>query len=136
APPAPGLFSMTKGWPSCCESFSPTMRAARSVAWPGGQGMMTFTGLLGYCCANALPATSASAASKHFVMISLLGDCSNDFEKSRCSHPAADAHRDDNVLSSTAPAFDQRVAHEARTGDAVGVPDRDRAAVHVEALVR
>src|SRR5882672_9339840 len=46
-PPAPGLLSITSGCPSTGTSFSETIRAARSVAWPGGHGMITLIGRLG-----------------------------------------------------------------------------------------
>src|SRR5690242_1058456 len=57
-------------------------------------------------------------------------------EQAGRAHAAADAHRHDDVLHAAALAFDERVADEARSGDAVGMAHRDRAAVHVEALVR
>jgi len=46
-PPAPALLSTMNGWPSAACRRSATTRAAISVACPGGQGTITFTGLLG-----------------------------------------------------------------------------------------
>src|SRR4051812_36148040 len=57
---------MTKGCPVCSCSFCATMRAAMSVAWPGGQGTITLTAWLGYGCATAAAVrkneTTASSA--------------------------------------------------------------------------
>jgi hypothetical protein len=61
APPAPGRFSTTNGWPSATCSFSATTRAAMSVACPGGQGTTTLMGRLGYACANAAVAARSDA---------------------------------------------------------------------------
>src|SRR5262245_59372166 len=57
------------------------------------------------------------------------------FEQARRAHAAADAHRHHHQLGAAALALDQRVADEARAAHAVGVAERDRAAVDVEALV-
>src|SRR6185295_9588700 len=63
---------MTKGWPSCSWSLAAMMRAAMSVACPGGHGTITLTGRLGYACAatgrqkaktRETPKTGSSAAS-------------------------------------------------------------------------
>src|SRR3954454_21797674 len=66
APPAPGLFSITKGWFSDSWSFCATTRAAMSVACPGGHGTTTRTGRFGWRWAPAAAAivnvTTASAA--------------------------------------------------------------------------
>src|SRR5256885_1648262 len=43
---------MTKGWPSCSCSFCAIMRAAMSVACPGGHGTTTLTARAGYGCAS------------------------------------------------------------------------------------
>jgi hypothetical protein len=51
--PAPGLFSITTGWPSRSDSFWPTIRATVSVGPPGGCGTTTRMGRFGYCCACA-----------------------------------------------------------------------------------
>src|SRR5690606_18582843 len=61
---------------------------------------------------------------------------SEDLEQSRGALAAADAHGHDHVLHATAPALDQRMPHQPRAADAVGVADRDRAAVDVEPVVR
>src|SRR5664279_4394495 len=47
-------------------------------------------------------------------------------------HAAADAHRHDDALGAAPLALDQGVAGEALAADAVGMTDRDRAAVDVE----
>src|SRR3954465_9135462 len=52
-PPAPGLFSITTGWPSACESLSQTTRVITSVGPPAGNGTTIFTGRAGYDCACA-----------------------------------------------------------------------------------
>src|SRR5690606_37191210 len=59
----------------------------------------------------------------------------SDFEQSRGAHAATDTHGDHHVFHATALAFDQGVAHQTRTGHAVGVADGDAAAVDV-VLVR
>ena len=46
-PPAPGLFSMTKGWPKVAVNCCPTARAATSLPEPGGNGTNRRTGRLG-----------------------------------------------------------------------------------------
>src|SRR6185295_14444158 len=61
---------------------------------------------------------------------------SDDLEQPRGAHAAADAHGDHHVLRAAAPALDQRVAGEARARHAVGMAERDRAAVHVQLVVR
>src|SRR5712664_530322 len=52
--PAPGLFSITIGWPITGASSFCTMRAATSVNPPGPKGTMILMGLEGYGCASAL----------------------------------------------------------------------------------
>src|SRR5690606_4491881 len=59
----------------------------------------------------------------------------SDFEQSRSAHAATDTHGDHHVFHATALAFDQGVAHQTRTGHAVGMADGDAAAVDV-VLVR
>jgi hypothetical protein len=46
-PPAPARFSGTMGWPTSSDTFCPTMRPIRSVAWPGGQGTIMRIGRFG-----------------------------------------------------------------------------------------
>src|SRR3954451_9669861 len=60
----------------------------------------------------------------------------DDFKQPRRPHAAADAHRHHHQLRAAALAFDERVADQARTRHAVGMADRDGAAVHVEPLIR
>ena len=46
-PPAPGLFSTTKGWPSFCVRVLVTLRVRVSVVPPGENATMTLTGRSG-----------------------------------------------------------------------------------------
>src|SRR5689334_722657 len=75
-------------------------------------------------------------ASVHQAKRRAAGRSSHDLEQPRRAHATADAHRDHDVLGAAALALDQRVPGETRARGAVGMADRDRAAVHVEALVR
>jgi hypothetical protein len=43
-PPAPGMFSMTKGWPNWVESFCATERVTISPRPPGPKPTRIFTG--------------------------------------------------------------------------------------------
>jgi hypothetical protein len=52
-PPAPEKFSMTNRCPIVRDMCSPTMRAAKSVPPPGGNGTIIETGRVGYDCAQA-----------------------------------------------------------------------------------
>src|SRR4051794_9135524 len=61
---------------------------------------------------------------------------SDDFEQASSAHAATDAHGDHDVLHPATLAFDQRGAGHARAAHAVGMADRDRATVHVQALLR
>jgi hypothetical protein len=45
--PPPGLFSITTGWPTFCESCSPMVRVMLSMAPPAPSGMTMETGLFG-----------------------------------------------------------------------------------------
>src|SRR5687768_12791131 len=60
--PAPGLFSITIGWPSRGESFSPMARATMSTPPPGGNGAMKRIGFAGYGCASVGSAAASSNA--------------------------------------------------------------------------
>jgi len=59
-PPAPGLFSMTTGWPHFAPSLSLMARAMRSSELPGPVGTTMRTGLVGQLCAAAGSATAPS----------------------------------------------------------------------------
>src|SRR5262245_29673752 len=61
---------------------------------------------------------------------------SGHFEQARGAHAAAAAHRDHHQLRLAALAFDEPMAPQAPAALAVGMSERDRAAVHVPALVR
>src|SRR6058998_3130618 len=56
----------------------------------------------------------------------------DDLEQARGAHAAADAHGDDGVFGLAPAALDQGVAGQARPSHAIGVTDRDRAAIDVE----
>src|SRR3954468_18523771 len=53
-------------------------------------------------------------------------------EQAGRAHAAADAHRDHGIFRLAATALDQRVAGEACARHAVGMADRDRAAIDVD----
>ena len=59
-----------------------------------------------------------------------------DFEKACRAHAATDAHGADDVLGAPAFPFDQGVTHHAGAAHAVGMANRNSAAVHVQVLVR
>src|SRR5262249_46994877 len=66
-PKAPGLFSISTGWPRIGRMCSPTMRITMSVALPGPNGTTTLTGFDGYLsCASAaaLPTTTHAPSNK------------------------------------------------------------------------
>src|SRR5262245_48499695 len=74
-PKAPGLFSITTGWPRIGRMCSPTMRMTMSVALPGPNGTTTLTGLLGYlsCAASSIPPTARNnneRIAKRFMWLS------------------------------------------------------------------
>src|SRR6267154_37708 len=56
----------------------------------------------------------------------------DDFKKARGAHAATHAHRDNGVFRLAPATLDQGVAGQARSGHAVGMTDRDRAAIDVE----
>src|SRR3546814_18981629 len=56
-------------------------------------------------------------------------------EQPRRALAAADAHRDDDIFRPAPFALDQRVAGHPRPRHAIGMADRDRAAVNVEQFV-
>src|SRR5579872_5749678 len=65
--PAPGKFWTTKGWPSCLDSCSPTIRETMSVPPPGVEATIMVTGRAGYSAARSgadamTPAATAIAA--------------------------------------------------------------------------
>src|SRR5689334_13966160 len=77
---------------------------------------------------------SSSGVKRRSMTVPVLS--SGDLEEARGALAAADAHRDDGVPDAAALAFDQRVAGHPRPAHAVGMPDRDRAAIDVESVVR
>src|ERR1019366_212401 len=58
----------------------------------------------------------------------------HDLEQTGGTHAAADAHGDDSVFGLAAAALDQGVTGEARARHAVGMTDRNRAAVDIDLL--
>src|SRR3954449_9519170 len=60
-PPALGLFSTMIVWPSGLAIACATTRATVSVGPPAAYGTSMVRFLVGYCCAPAVPAASASA---------------------------------------------------------------------------
>src|SRR5262245_49721009 len=60
--PPPGLFSITKVWPSFSVSHWAMMRASTSVVPPGGYGTIHLTGFVGYSAAAVVAAIARSAA--------------------------------------------------------------------------
>ncbi len=67
-------------------------------------------------------AGEARALASGAARASAEGQASGDFEESRGSLPAADAHRHDDVLDASALAFDKGMADEAGPGHPVGWP--------------
>src|SRR5215831_12557855 len=75
-PKAPGLFSITTGWPRIGRMCSPTMRMTISVALPGPNGTTTLIGFEGYlsCAATSTPLTaktSRNSRPKRFIAYSV-----------------------------------------------------------------
>src|SRR5436190_22179527 len=79
---------------------------------------------------------SSARASAEKICAAMKKRALGDFKQPRRPHAAADAHRHDHQLRAAALAFDERVPDQAGARDAVRMADRDRAAVHVEAVVR
>ena len=71
-PPAPGLFSITKVWPIAMVILCAMMREMVSEEPPAENGTMRRTGFSGYpwACAPKVARTSASRASRDFMVIS------------------------------------------------------------------
>src|SRR5258708_4359056 len=66
-PKAPGLFSISTGWPRIGRMCSPTMRITMSVALPGPNGTTTLIGFEGYlscACACTPPMAKTKADDK------------------------------------------------------------------------
>src|SRR5258706_14506883 len=70
--PAPGLLSITTGWPRRGASFSPSARATMSTPPPGGNGTMKRIGRDGYCCDWAIPLAMRRSAAQSSLCINLL----------------------------------------------------------------
>src|SRR5262245_45936371 len=81
-PKAPGLFSITTGWPRIGRMCSPTMRMTMSVALPGPNGTTTLTGLFGYlswacACTPAKARHSAIKTHERRIFILLVFRCAS-----------------------------------------------------------
>src|SRR3954468_13132881 len=72
-PPAPGFFSTRNVWPMDFVNESATRRATMSVAEPGVNATMILTGLVGYDCADATPATASANARETTGVASFIG---------------------------------------------------------------
>src|SRR6266700_3436289 len=75
-PKAPGLFSITTGWPRIGRICSPTMRMTISVALRGPNGTTTLIGFEGYlsCAATSTPLTAKTSRNrrpKRFITCSV-----------------------------------------------------------------
>src|SRR5882762_10113588 len=77
---------------------------------------------------RVLCTTSASSALKRSFPLRHL-------EQPGGAHAAADAHRADDEAGATALSLDQRVPDHPRPRHAVGMADRDRAAIDVELVI-
>src|SRR6266852_3258435 len=78
------------GWPSEPVSFSPRVRAIRSIAPPGVAGTTIFTGRDGYGCAGAALAPSASSAATAVVRNGRMRASKVQREGARLQRPAGD----------------------------------------------
>src|SRR5215831_18574213 len=76
-PKAPGLFSITIGWPRIGRICSPTMRMTISVALPGPNGTTTLMGFEGYlsCAEAGMPyaKTSNNRTIRRFMSVDTRG---------------------------------------------------------------
>src|SRR5665213_1416385 len=91
---------------------------------------------------------SAAAVQKILVTMNLLSGFSQlkatarqlsgsrHLEQPGRTHPAADAHRDDNKFGAAPLALDEGMPDHARARHAVRMADRDRSAIDVEPVVR
>ena len=57
---------------------------------------------------------------------------SQHFEEAGGAHSTANAHRDDYMSGATPLAFNERVSDQPRARHAIGMTDRDRAAIDVQ----
>src|ERR1700730_13535289 len=64
APLAPGLFSMTIGWPRKCCILSAMMRAVKSAVPPGANATIMCTGRVGKSSATPMPQQHVAAMTK------------------------------------------------------------------------
>src|SRR4029079_13714703 len=81
----------------------------------------------------SMPNNSVLAVFTRSSCFSIAAFCSmNDLEKSRSAHAAAHAHRNDGVFGLAPAALDQGVAGQSCSGHAIGMANRDRAAIDVE----
>src|SRR3954465_8977702 len=95
--------------------------------WMIGCSMPNISVIAVFTLASSMFAMGRALLARHFRSM-------DDFEQARGAHAAADAHGDDGVFGVAPAALDQGVAGQARPGHAIGMTDRDRAAVDVELL--
>ena len=76
--PAPGLFSMTTGWPRYLAAISANLCRCVSVVPPAGQGQIRVTGFAGKDCAAA---ALASAMSATVTMARMLSSSAGDYSQ-------------------------------------------------------
>src|SRR5262249_40349881 len=87
-PNAPGLFSISTGWPRIGRMCSPTMRMTMSVALPGPNGTTTLIGFDGYLsCAGAWATPNASTTAAPPNSPPLFMSCSRSGDRPRHSDP-------------------------------------------------
>src|SRR5687767_12892253 len=110
-----------------------TPSASRSFTEPSGlnASIFTYSSAPGGASLPILTTGVFPTVSRMFAYL-----ISGHLEKTGGAHAAADAHRHHHELRAAALALDQRVPGEARAGHAVGMAERDGAAVHVQAVVR
>src|SRR5205085_10886862 len=68
----------------------------------------------------------------NFTNVSACCSSVENFKKSCSAHAAPDAHGDDGVFGLAPAPLDQGVARQPRSSHAVGMANRDRAAIDVE----
>src|SRR5688572_20183052 len=111
-----------------------TPSASRSFTEPSGlnASIFTYSSAPGGASLPILTTGVFPIVSRMFAYLAISGH----LEKSGSAHAAADAHRHHHELRAAALALDQRMAGEARARHPVRMAKRDRAAIHVQLVVR
>src|ERR1700722_6918839 len=130
APPCkkmrPGLPRSPQGRVSpCAPSTAMNVRSGSIATTRSNQA-----GAGGFCPRKAASGAMGVESGTRGALLS-----SGDFEQSGRAHAAADAHGHDDIARAAPLAFDQRVPGHARAAHAIGVADRDRAAVDVKLVI-